>query len=95
MYSRSVSSFCVELSSCRVGGCRVGPPPETLGETLSDIRFFFNAGSYLQAKVCFYIFCCLHLVSHSLSFYLSYSPLISTVSRDKLFFCTTVNTLGL
>ena len=23
----SVSSFCVELSSCRVGGCRVGPPP--------------------------------------------------------------------
>ena len=24
MYSRSVSSFCVELSSCRVGGCRVG-----------------------------------------------------------------------
>ena len=27
MYSRSVSSFCVELSSCRVGGCRVGPPP--------------------------------------------------------------------
>ena len=22
------SSFCVELSSCRVGGCRVGPPPE-------------------------------------------------------------------
>ena len=28
MYSRSVSSFCVELSSCRVGGCRVGPSPE-------------------------------------------------------------------
>ena len=27
MYSRSVSSFCVELSSCRVGGCRVEPPP--------------------------------------------------------------------
>ena len=27
MYSRSVSSFCIELSSCRVGGCRVGPPP--------------------------------------------------------------------
>ena len=27
MYSRSVSSFCVELSSCRVGGNRVGPPP--------------------------------------------------------------------
>ena len=27
MYSRSVSSFCVELSSCRVGGCRVGSPP--------------------------------------------------------------------
>ena len=22
MYSRSVSSFCVKLSSCRVGGCR-------------------------------------------------------------------------
>ena len=28
MYSRSVSSFYVELSSHRVGGCRVGPPPE-------------------------------------------------------------------
>ena len=27
MYSRSVLSFCVALSSCRVGGCRVGPPP--------------------------------------------------------------------
>ena len=27
MYSRSVTSFCVELSSYRVGGCRVGPPP--------------------------------------------------------------------
>ena len=27
MYSRSVSSFCVELSSCRVGGCGVEPPP--------------------------------------------------------------------
>ena len=27
MYSRSVSSFCVELSSCRDGGCRVGSPP--------------------------------------------------------------------
>ena len=27
MYSRSVSSFCVELSSCRVGGCRVGLHP--------------------------------------------------------------------
>ena len=27
MYSRSVTSFCVELSSCRVGGCRVEPPP--------------------------------------------------------------------
>ena len=28
MYSRSVSSFCVELSSCRVGGCRLRPPPK-------------------------------------------------------------------
>ena len=27
MYSRSVSIFCVELSLCRVGGCRVEPPP--------------------------------------------------------------------
>ena len=27
MYSRSESSFCVELSSGRVGGCRVGSPP--------------------------------------------------------------------
>ena len=30
MYSRSVSSFCIKLSSCRVGGCRVGPPPAQL-----------------------------------------------------------------
>ena len=28
MYSRSVSSFCVELSSCRVDGRRVRPPPK-------------------------------------------------------------------
>ena len=27
MYSRLVSSFCVELASCRVGGCRVGLHP--------------------------------------------------------------------
>ena len=28
MFSYSVSSFCVELSSCRVWGCRVGRHPE-------------------------------------------------------------------
>ena len=37
VYSHSVSSFCIELSSCRVGGCRVGLHP---GRTVSVHKNF-------------------------------------------------------
>ena len=38
MYSRSVSSFCVELSSSRVGGCIVGPPPFFIVQTSPGVH---------------------------------------------------------
>ena len=37
VYSHSVSSFCVELSSCRVGGCRVGLYPKNSDSYLMNV----------------------------------------------------------
>ena len=41
MYSRSVSNFCVELSSCRVGGCRVGLYPTN--ENIPNLKLNLNS----------------------------------------------------